>query len=513
MRFLILAALCSTACAHSSFIAPSRGGPSWHELRSAHFILRTNLGESVARARMAELETYRAALLTAWPALHPPARVVVFAPATAAEMDEFSFDRQQRELGFYYRDWFGDPTVVIGGDHAWTREPSLARLLGLEILNVNLRRAPLWLRVGLAAWLEMVRVDQGRPVVGAPHPLYAGDLLRVGPVPVEWVRSWTPRSSPRHLVANTSWLLVHHLMVTRQDELRNWLQRLAAGEAPSSAWTESFGGLSNEVLDRELKTKAARGTLDVETLPALDAKAEQIEVRGLGEAELRALRAEVRAYSPVNYGLGAVTDEGRAGLELDPANARAIVFASASKKEHAERARAAIAAHPDDWRTQVVLWSARFQLVSDKSPHVAPPLWYLDALYWLRPVSDPEMDAAAERAAQLAPDNATVLGIVAASRLGRKRYPEALSAAEAILRTMPGAIGPLMLLADALAGTDRCDEAGQAVRLAASRLDEVEQAQGPIFYGHIFSTGQADLEEALRQRLARYSAPCTPVSR
>src|SRR2546421_11590162 len=89
---------CAIACA-PRFVPPSRGGASWRELRSAHFVLRTDLPESEARLRMADLETYRDALLAAWPARPPPREVAMFAPATADEMGEFSNDREERELG------------------------------------------------------------------------------------------------------------------------------------------------------------------------------------------------------------------------------------------------------------------------------------------------------------------------------------------------------------------------------------------------------------------------------
>jgi hypothetical protein len=503
---------CAIACA-PRFVSPSRGGPSWRELRSAHFVLRTDLPEGEARLRMADLETYRDAMLAAWPARPPSREVAVFAPATAEEMDEFSNDREQRELGFTYTDWFGASTVVIRGDHPWASEPSLAACLGNQMMDANLRRAPFWLEVGLAAWLRMIRVDGGRPILGSPDPRYAGDLPKLGPAPPEWVKAWTPRSSNTRLLPHTSWLLVQMLNVTRQDAFRAFLRRLSEGEAPSSAWTGSFSGVSDELLDAELKKQAAAGTVQVESLARLATGVPAIEARNLTESEIHAYRAEVRAYSPVRFGVAQVTDEGNAAFELDPTNARAIVFASVNAKEHEERARHATAARPDDWRAQMVLWAARFQLLAGQSPHVALPLWYLAAYYWLHPVSDSQLDAAAERAAELAPENTTVLGIVAGSRLIRRQYVGALSAAEAVLRVAPGAVGPLMLYADALAGTDRCDEAGRAARLAAARLDEIERPQGPIFYGHVFSTGQADLGDALRERASRYSARCTPVAR
>jgi hypothetical protein len=462
---------------------------------------------------MAELDTYRDAIVAAWPARPPPREVAVFAPATAEEMEEFTNDREERELGFTYTNWFGESTVVIGGDHPWTREPSLAACLGNEMMRANLRRAPFWVEVGLAAWLRMIRVDGGRPVLGSPDPRYAADLLKLGPAPLEWVKAWTPRSSNSRLLSHTSWLLVQMLNVTRQDAFRAFLRRLSEGETPSSAWTASFPGVSEDLLDAELKKQAAAGTVQVERLARLATSAPAVEARNLAESEIRAYRAEARAYSPVRFGVAQVTDEGNAGFELDPTNARAIVFASVNAKEHEERAGHAAAARPNDWRAQMVLWAARFQLLAGQSPHVALPLWYLARYYWLHPVSDSQLDAAAERAAELAPQNVTVLGIVAASRLARRRYAEALSAAEAVLRAAPGAVGPLMLYADALAGIDRCDEAGRAARLAAARLDEIERPQGPIFYGHVFSTGQGDLEDALRERISRYGARCTPMAR
>src|SRR5690349_6016392 len=104
---LLLASLLS--CAHGQkAIEPER----WRELKTEHFVLRTDLGAADARRVAVELEEVRAALLAAgWHSnIEKAGRTQVIALADGRELEEYALKGIE---GFVATDAFGEPVMVV----------------------------------------------------------------------------------------------------------------------------------------------------------------------------------------------------------------------------------------------------------------------------------------------------------------------------------------------------------------------------------------------------------------
>jgi hypothetical protein len=81
----------TAARAHAPYRCPERGGPTWIEARSTHFVVQTDLPPETIRGKLVELERLRTAIAMLWsapPEQHPP--IDLFVPRNAQEASEFS---------------------------------------------------------------------------------------------------------------------------------------------------------------------------------------------------------------------------------------------------------------------------------------------------------------------------------------------------------------------------------------------------------------------------------------
>src|ERR1700759_4706070 len=109
MRRLVTICLLAVACAH----APRSGeAQNWLNVRSEHFIVRTDLPEDEARKAAVDMELARTALLGAgWHSnREPKGRIAVVLLASEPELHEFA----HKSLGgFASFDVYGEPLLAI----------------------------------------------------------------------------------------------------------------------------------------------------------------------------------------------------------------------------------------------------------------------------------------------------------------------------------------------------------------------------------------------------------------
>jgi hypothetical protein len=126
-------ALCAVLAAGASPLAaragklecPAKGGPTWRELTTAHFVVQTNLGDKETRAAAARLERLRAALLRgiSRAAIDPPIRVEVVIPREDYFDDVVGAARVQL-FGWFDARAFGPQMVARAKTFfAWGSEP------------------------------------------------------------------------------------------------------------------------------------------------------------------------------------------------------------------------------------------------------------------------------------------------------------------------------------------------------------------------------------------------------
>jgi tetratricopeptide (TPR) repeat protein len=174
----------------------------------------------------------------------------------------------------------------------------------------------------------------------------------------------------------------------------------------------------------------------------------EIAVRALGRAEAHALRAELFHFSPGGGTLQQREQNAQAELSFslgaDPGNPLALQLQRDSNGE------AAVAAHPDDWRS-----------------------WLLFA--------DRHHDdsSALRKAVQLAPENAGVLYRLALAEQNASQPKEALRDAAHAAEISPGRPDVLDGLAQVYAANGRCDEAQQTAQRAFAALPDSATTEAP----------------------------------
>jgi tetratricopeptide (TPR) repeat protein len=438
------------------------------EVESDHFVVKTNAAPSDAERMASELEMLRMAELGSWEGPYdPPARLEVVVLRNRTEFQEFLDPLAQPPPLAYYA-WGTRPRVVIGlvldRDLRWRTVPSLrerqeewaqaeeSRVLRHELahhlIGQVLLRQPPWLAEGLARYLEATRLGtwQGRPAAAVGLP--AWDAWGASRVPAADLFAWRPGERGGRFY-DPSWLLVHWLMNRRGAEFTAYQQRLARAEDPAAAWKAAFpdldpgDGAAMSRLDRELDAYVgARSYTALRIrLPAIEPRWQR---RRMPPPEVHALRAELFLQSPFPRAdaRSAADAENAASLREDPSGLwLALLLRATGQQERAlALGRAAVATHPADWRSWLLLASglegggelARERLEALRRAKALLPddAWALNEVAWglFQAGAAGEGLPLAARAAQLAPANASVLDTCGAILADVGRCPEALLA-------------------------------------------------------------------------------------
>jgi len=452
----------------------------WRQLLSEHFVLRTDLDAGAAGDLIRDLETMRRAVLAALflEAREPPGRVEVVAFRDEREYRAFA---PANAAAYYLRAAGGPPRLVMPGRLGDWQRVVLAHELTHHALAGAAARQPRWLAEGMAVWMEgLARVPLGRHIVlgnvresrfptARTRRVTARDLFAWDESPPDW--DWLDHYT-------SALALVRHLQERHPEALRDLVDRLWRGQDPQAAFGAAFpqfdparpGAL--EALDAEVLTRLATGV-------QFDGRELEVEVGGvhveqpLEPAEVAALRITLWSQGPPK-GRAALLAEARQALRHDPDHPVGLqVLSEIDGADPVPRARASVAAHPDDARAWTFLAGAL------KGPEGAA-----------------EREQALRRAAELAPDNAAVLWNLARELLARRRSGEALPLARRAARLAPWSPPVVQGYAEVLADLGQCQEALEAQRRAAELCSE--------------RSAEAERAE-LRRRLREMERGCAPA--
>ena len=439
MRRPGLLLLLAVACAH----APRSNDPqAWIEVRSEHFLVRTDLAEDDARKAATDMELVRTALLGAgWHSnREPKERTAVVLVATQAELHEFA---SKTLLGFATSNVYGEPFLAISADQDVLEQELFKHELTHIINEGFLVSKPRWVNEGIACYLEMLEIKRGgsAAVMGKPS-LQRLEFLQRRPVH-SW--SWVFSTGDDVLQATgdqgyafetAAWALVHYFVDNKPEQFDAYLTGLAHGVESSRAFNQAFPNLREEQLSEAMASYLKTGKLRIDTLP-IKAWSGNIAVARMAPAEVFALRADLLRFSPGSSRNELSQAEVQKALAIDPGNPYALILQQGSS------AAAATAAHPDDWRS-----------------------WFLAA-------SRDEKDRAAiDKAASLAPDNASVLSRLTFAELNAGAKERALAHAAHAVEISPGRSEALDALAHAYAANARCDDAAVAEQRAIDAIPD-----------------------------------------
>jgi hypothetical protein len=273
---------------------------AWIELRSPHFRVVTDAGESQARDVAFELEKIHAICETAiGPGAAPDEPVMVFASRDRKSFEALLPASWREEGGQSWAGLFIDaPSVEALLLRLDVRGGSLHRTVYHEYVHYLTRRnlgpLPPWLNEGLASYWSTVEVRGEEVFVGRPDYEYLSLLKRKALLPLETLLT-ANHDSPHHPSDEAmtrfyaqSWALTHflHSSERRRSELAEYVSRLGGGRSEAlQAARAAFGDL--EALGEELRSyirsrrfhgaRFGRPVLEEQTLQVRTLSAPEVE--------------------------------------------------------------------------------------------------------------------------------------------------------------------------------------------------------------------------------------------
>ncbi len=485
---LRLAALGFLVLSPRAFAADAKTG--WMEVKTKHVTVKTDLGRKDAIRTAVLAEQTRAALLAAaWPGSRldqDRIELVVFSDHQDFERYFGDFVPDKVVLGDY------PPTVYLfGAPDRWERRVTLEDEATVSVLKEALaqhlatffyRRQPRWFAIGLAEYLETLRIAQdGRTaILGTVNYQAMNDAKTHRSVGVADALAWGTTLNPTDEgsllgLRGVSWLMVVWMFNTHLPEFVRFQKLLVTGLDPAKAWKVVFPTVVPGDLDRELNHFLSYGSQGLATvsIPESDETTLDSE-RLLSSADVHAMRAD--AALAAGHTKDAQAELSKA-LAEDPTNIAALrqQMPLLKPSERVALARRATAAHPESGLAWVMLGDALSE--TGGSPE--------------------ECTQAYKKATELLPDHPAAFNALANLDLKKGQPASALPQAQAAVRMAPWDAGMLGTLASALAGLGRCGEA------AATQARAVDMAS---------EKGGAGKSAEYTSRLAEIQRTCTEAT-
>jgi tetratricopeptide (TPR) repeat protein len=446
----VLATSLGLACAApSKFVCPARGGPTWRELRSDNFLLRSDLPRDAAVGVLDQLELLRAALLKGMfdRPVASPERLEVLAFASHGEFVELT--GRADLAGFFARSDFGRQRILLAGDLGSIQSVVVAHELAHLLSYHYVGRQPRWFAEGLATYFQTVGEGAGarRRAGSIPRGPWLAPLAR-GPLPVRAVLGWR-RAAEEPAFYASSWLLVHYLMNQQPEAFMEFQRRLARLENPRLAWDAAFPEWSIELPSGPEKLdpllRAYLRSTDWEFHEVEAQPVTTVTERILSPAEVHAARLEA-ARDLGRKRSRAEVDE---ALAEDPGLVAALSAAAALDPVRAPaHARAAVGAHPEQAAAWTLLGTA------NRGPDAAG------------------REAAHRRAVQLSPERAELRYALALDLLAAGRAEEADAEARRAIRAAPWSPVAHWVQSSSRLALGRCRESLEDLAQAADLLAE-----------------------------------------
>jgi hypothetical protein len=312
----VVAAALTTSCA-SLPPCPARGGPTWHELRTAHFSLWTDLELEDAQEALRGLERLRSAVLVAaWRrAPEPPGPIVVFLLRTGAERRVFV---PNHYVGSFIRSLpLHQSFLVISGSEP---DPTLTQGLVYAMSHLyGLSGKARWFDEGLAQYLATLTIDDDNLTYGQVDEKLFRSLLRGRMTSFE--NLWKPfdRESEARFYA-TSWIAVHYLFNHEAERFATFQRLLIETKDAEVAWRGAFPDVTADAMDERLAAYVFRGGAYAAFETRLPPATVEPTVLPLTDARVHALRALLYATmpEPAETRTAAARAELAEALRIDP---------------------------------------------------------------------------------------------------------------------------------------------------------------------------------------------------
>jgi hypothetical protein len=268
---------------------PAAGGPSWTELTTDHFRLRTDEDPEAGRAALTDLERLRAALLSVFgaPADLDTGRLPVVV------VDRGWTDFAAREVEGYFTNALAQPLIVLAASSEAFQVDVIKHELVHYLSALVIPNQPPWFAEGVATYYQTIEYDDDahRIDVGRPSQGLLARAQQIGLSTIEGIFSAKAIGNDVSDFYAAAWLSVHYLMNHRASALSAYEAALRAGVTTEAAWTAAFGTETPAQLARDIQQYADGGQYQVLQFP-IDAVAPVAPVeRQLSDADTHATRA------------------------------------------------------------------------------------------------------------------------------------------------------------------------------------------------------------------------------
>jgi tetratricopeptide (TPR) repeat protein len=428
--------------------APSGG---WTEVQTSHVTVKTDLGAADARRAAQMAERLRSAMLAAaWPGakLIQPERTQLVVLASHMDFVRYFGDSVSGALA---EEGYPPTVFLFGPPEKWESRETLElaetnsllkQALAAHLAAFVYQRQPRWFRVGLAQFLETLRLseDGKTATLGDINLQAVREYNSHRTVTVEDALGWGTTLNPSDEATlsglyGLSWLMVHWMYNTHPAEFARFQSLLSKGVDPEKAWKVAFPGVSTGELDRELNHFVHYGDYRNAsvTVPEVDVR---VTVQPMAPADVHATRAAMALAADKS---AEAATELKAALAADPTNVAALRLrlAQGTPQERTVLGRRATAAHPGDGLAWLTLAEALPE----------------DTDTW------EERAEAYRKATELLPDHPAAFNALAWMDFRKGKFTEALPLAVAAVRMAPWDSAILNTLAATLAMVGRCSEA------------------------------------------------------
>src|SRR5215813_4648843 len=260
----LLCGACVSVCGASSGTIDA-----WVEVRSPHFVVASNAGESEARRIAVEFERVRSIFHAAFPKfkVDPAQPIVILAARDEATMrsiapDEWQGEGKVRPSGLFHSDGEKDYVVLRLDGEGTTAFHTIYHEYTHALLFLNFSHLPLWVSEGVAEFFGNSVVGDRDVRTGTADKSHLYTLNKVEWLAMDSLLGATKESpnynerNPASIFYAESWALAHYLLADpdagRERLLGQYLTAWSRSGDQVAAGREAFGDL-NAFADRVRK--------------------------------------------------------------------------------------------------------------------------------------------------------------------------------------------------------------------------------------------------------------------
>jgi tetratricopeptide (TPR) repeat protein len=307
-RSLLLAAILVVLVRARSGVWAEEPSVRWVEVKSAHFVVASNAGESAARGVAEGFEQIRSLFHTTFPELRvdPAQPIVILAARDEATMkmiapEEWGDEGHIRPSGLFHSDGEKDYVVLRLDAKGTTAYHTVYHEYTHALLHLNFSQIPLWLSEGVAEFFGNSTLGPQEAKTGNVDKTHLYILGKNEWLPMETlldVKEGSPHYSetnPASIFYAESWAVAHYLMLDpearREQLLKKYLLEWSASGDRVGAGRQAFGDLGRfgEAVKRYVRQANWRAGV---VLPAQGSSGGDVNVRMLAPAEVLALRGD-----------------------------------------------------------------------------------------------------------------------------------------------------------------------------------------------------------------------------